>query len=150
MGKRRHPEDHTLYLKLLESTRDSEGVVYRRDAVKLLRESLAEDTGRVDEYAEARANEVANGFDESHKPETENGQMVLDFGTYLVIGDSERVRVDDAMQQHTRRWLDLQNETHARESAAWAAKTMRGYKLLEVQEKHKCSMWKAEQILRGD
>ncbi len=149
MGKNRHPEDHELYQKLLESTRDSDGVVHRDQAVKLLTEILAEDASRASDFARSRANEVADGFDQSHKPEVENGQMTLDVDTYLVIGQNERVRSDAAMANHTRQWIDVQNIDKARKDMAHAAKTLRGYKLLAIQEQRKCSMWEAEQILRG-
>jgi hypothetical protein len=147
---RRHDEDYTRYLQLLEETRNADGVEDRDQARKKLAEELAAENDRLAEFAEARATQVADGFDASHKPETENGQMALDIDTYLVIGDSERVRIDRAMQQHTRQWLDIQNIAKAKHDAAHAAKTLHGYKLLAIQEEHKCSMWKAEQILRGD
>jgi hypothetical protein len=145
-----HREDYTRYQELLEDTRDDDGVCHRDEAVKLLTEELASLRERVSEYAEARANQVADGFDHSHQPETDNGQMALDIETYLVIGDSERVAVDDAMSHHTRQWLDIQAANHARVAAAWAAKDQRGRQLLAIQDEHKCSMWKAEQILRGE
>lgn len=146
----RHPEDHVRYQELLESTRDSDGVCNREEAIKLLVEELAAESQRVSEYAEARARQVADGFDATHQPETENGQMALDVDTYLVIGKSERVAVDDAMGHHTRQWLDILTVNHARVAASWAAKDQHGRRLLGVQDEHKCSMWKAEQILRGD
>lgn len=146
----RHPEDHVRYQELLESSRDSDGVCNRELAIKLLVEELAAESDRVAEYAEARARQVADGFDASHQPETENGQMALDIDTYLVIGDSERVSVDRAMGRHTRQWLDILAANHARVAAAWAAKDQHGRRLLAVQDEHKCSMWQAEQILRGD
>lgn len=146
----RHPEDHVRYQELLESTRDSDGVCSREQAIKLLVEELAAESERVSEYAEARARQVADGFDASHQPETEHGQMALDIDTYLVIGSSERVAVDDAMARHTRLWLDILTVNHARVAAAWAAKDQHGRRLLTVQDEHKCSMWKAEQILRGE
>lgn len=59
------------------------------------------------------------------------------------------VVLDRAMTQHTRQWLDIQNIAKAKHDAAHAAKTLHGYKLLAIQEEHKCSMWKAEQLLRG-
>ncbi|MFD1238226.1 hypothetical protein ACFQ34_33535, partial [Pseudonocardia benzenivorans] len=141
----RHPEDHLLYEKFLEETRDEDGVVHRDEAVKLLLAELLEDPDRVAEYAEARAQKVADGFDQSHKPEIENGQMALDIDTYLVIGDNERVGIDDAQAHHTRQWLDIQNIQKARHDMAHGAKTMHGYRLLAVQEEHGCSMWQAEQ-----
>jgi hypothetical protein len=145
---RRHPEDHVRYQQLLESTRNEDGVEDREQARKLLTEELIAKAERIAEFAASRAAEVADGFDSSHRPETDNGQMTLDNDTYLVIGDSERVRVDRAMAKHTRQWLDIQNIAKAKHDAAHAAKTLRGYKLLAVQDEHKCSMWKAEQILR--
>lgn len=149
MGKSRHPEDHELYESLLEQTRDSDGVVHRDEAVKKLAEVLAEDASRAAEYANDRANNVADGFDQAHKPETDNGQMAFDIDTYLVIGVHERVRVDAARTRHTRLWLDVQTTNHARVSAAWAAKDMHGRRLLALQEEHDCTMWEAEQMLRG-
>jgi hypothetical protein len=146
----RHPEDHVRYQELLESTRDSDGVCNREQAIKLLVEELAAESDRVAEYAEARARQVADGFDASHQPETEHGQMALDIDTYLVIGSNERVAVDDAMARHTRLWLDILAANHARVAAAWAAKDQHGRRLLTVQDEHQCSMWRAEQILRGD
>jgi len=145
----RHSEDHTRYQELLESTRDEEGVCNREQAIKLLVEELIAETERISDYAEARARQVADGFDRSHQPEIDSGQMALDIDTYLVIGDSERVVVADAMSKHTRQWLDVLASNHARVAAAWAAKDLHGRKLLAVQDEHKCSMWKAEQILRS-
>lgn len=150
MAKRPHPEDHLLYQELLESTRDSDGVCHRNEAVKLLTELLAAENQRVLEYAESRANEVANGFDSSHQPEISSGQMALDIDTYLVVGNSERVAVERAKAVHTRRWIDIQNINKANIDAAHAAKTLHGYKLLAIQEERDCSMWTAEQILRGE
>lgn len=144
----RHSEDSTRYAELLESTRDADGVCHRDDAVKLLVEELLDDESRVAEYATARANEVANGFDRVHQPETDNGQMSLDIDTWLVIGDSERVRVDRAMAAHTRAWLDVQAANHARQAAAWSAKDMHGRKCLAVQEERHCSMLEADEIIR--
>lgn len=144
-----HREDYTRYQELLESTRDDDGVVHRDEAVKLLAEELATRQERATEYAAARANQVADGFDASHKPETDNGQMALEIETYLVIGESERVRIDRAKPQHTRQWLDIQNIAKAKHDAAHAAKTLHGYKLLAIQDEHDCSMWEAEQIFRN-
>lgn len=145
---RRHPEDSTRYEELLDSTRDSRGVCHRDEAVKLLAEELAGKDERLPEYAAARAYQVADGFDRAHQPDVDNGQMTLDDDSYLVIGDSERVTVKRAMPDHTRQWLDIININKARQDAAHAARTLHGYRLLEVQEAHRCSMWKAEQILR--
>jgi len=149
MGRQRHTDDFTLYEEILESTRDEDGVRHRDEAVKLLAEKLATESERVTDFAEARANEVASGFDKSHQPAVDNGQMALDIDSYLVIGDSERVRVDDAAAHHTRQWLGVLAHNHAKVAAAWSAKTLYGEKLLAIQEEHQCSMWKAEQILRG-
>lgn len=146
----KHPEDYALYQELLEATRDATGVENREEAVKLLAEALSARTSRIADFAEARARTVADGFDDSHKPETQNGQMALDIDTYLAIGASERVRIDLAMPQHTRQWIDIQNIAKAKHDAAHAAKTLHAYKLLAIQDEHQCSMWKAEQILRGD
>ena len=145
-----HREDHTLYHELLEQTRDADGICHRDLAVKKLAEILSKDTERIAEYATDRANKVADGFDAAHKPETEYGQMALDIETYLVLGDTDRVAIDRAMAVHTRQWLDIQASNHARVAAAWAAKDQHGRKLLDIQVEHKCSMWQAEQILRGD
>lgn len=149
MARRRHNDDYKLYEQLLESTRDSEGVCHRDKAVKLLTARLVENNDRVTEYAESRAIEVADNFDGSHSPETDNGQMALDIGNYLVIGDSERVQVDRAMAVHTRQWLGVLASNKARIDAAYGAKYLHGERLLAVQDEHKCSLWKAEQILRG-
>jgi hypothetical protein len=147
---RRHPEDHLRYQELLEGTCDAEDLRHRDQAIKLLTEELTAKAERVAEYALARAVEVANGFDRSHQPEIHSGQMALDIDTYLVLGDNERVPVTDATPKHTRQWLDISNINKARQDAAHAAKTLHGYKLLAIQDEHNCSMWKAEQILRGD
>ncbi len=149
MMAKRHPEDHVRYQQLLQSTRDDDGIEHRGQAIKLLAEELLKKAERTSEYAMSRAVEVADGFDSSHRPETENGQMALDIETYLVIGESERVQVDRATAQHTRQWLDIQNIAKAKHDIAHAAKTLHGYKLLAIQDEHKCSMWKAEQIFRG-
>lgn len=144
-----HREDHTRYKQLLDATRDEEGVCSRTEAVKLFIEELATQDDRIAEYAQARANEVADGFDKAHQPEIENGQMALDIDVYLVIGKSERISIDDAAAKHTRQWLDVLHLNKARQDMAHATKTLHGYKLLAVQDEHKCSMWKAEQILTG-
>lgn len=148
-SKKPHPEDYVRYQELLEATRDAEGIEDREEAQKLLAEELAAKEKRLAEFAASRAAEVADGFDASHKPQTENGQMALDIDTYLVVGDSERVRIDRAMAKHTRQWIDIQNIAKAKHDAAHAAKTLHGYKLLALQDEHECSMWIAEQILRG-
>lgn len=148
-SKKPHPEDYARYQELLESTRDAEGVENREEAQKLLAEELTAKEKRLAEFAASRATEVADGFDASHKPQTENGQMALDIDTYLVLGVGERVRIDRAMAKHTRQWIDVQNIAKAKHDAAHAAKTLHGYKLLALQDEHKCSMWDAEQILRG-
>lgn len=149
MARRQHPEDHARYRQLLEATRDEDGVCNRTEAVKLLIEELAAQDERIAEYAQARASEVADGFDKHHQPAVGQGQMALDIDTYLVIGESERVAVDDANAMHTRQWLDVLNINKARQDMAFAAKALHGYKLLAIQDEHKCSMWKAEQILVG-
>jgi hypothetical protein len=144
-----HPEDYERYREILESTRDAEGVVHRDEAVKKLTEELAARKERAAEYAASRAHQVADGFDNTHKPETENGQMALEIETYLIIGENERVQVDRASAKHTRQWLDVQNIAKAKHDAAHAAKTLHGYKLLAIQDEHGCSMWKAEEILNS-
>lgn len=147
---RPHYEDHQRYEDLLELTRDDEGVCHRDEAVKLLAEELSATSERITEFAQAQANKIADGFDRTHQPETDNGQMCLDIDTYLVVGENERVNVDRAMSQHTRQWLDIQAINHARVAAAWAAKDQYGRRLLAVQDERDCSMWQAEQILRGE
>lgn len=142
-------DDQARYQLILDSTRGSDGVASRSDAVKVFKDLLLDESDRLDELAEAKANEVARVFDKVHQPEIENGQMTLFADSYLVLGDSERVRAVDATAVHTRRWLDVQAANHARVSAAWSAKDMAGRKLLEIQEKHGCSMFKAQQILDG-
>jgi hypothetical protein len=150
--KPRHLEDAVRYEELLEASRDEEGICHRNDAVKLLTEELTTKTTRVAEFAEARAVQVADGFDSSHSPEITQGQTAfgIDINTYLVIGDSERITVDRAMSKHTRQWLEVQAAAHARIAQAWATKNIYGRKLLKVQDEQTCSMWKAEQILRGE
>ena len=148
--KTQHREDYARYEELLEASIDSDGVRHRNQAEKLLAEELAKKTLRAVEFAQSRAAEVADGFDKSHSPEITQGQMALGVDTYLVIGDSERITVDRAMSKHTRQWLDVQAAAHARISAAWAAKDMHGRKLLKIQDDKVCSMWKADQILRGE
>lgn len=142
-------DDHTRYQLILESTRDSDGLVHRDEAVKIFKEMLAEETDRIDEMAEARANEVARNFDKAHQPDVEGGQMSLLEDSYLVLGDSERVKAVHAKAVHTRRWIDNLNINKARQDQAHATKTLRGYRLLEIQEEHACSIWEAEQILLG-
>lgn len=142
-------DDHARYELILESTRDSDGLVHKDEAVKLFKELLAEETDRIDELAEARANEVARNFDKAHQPDVENGQMSLFEDSYLVLGKSERVKAVLAKAAHTRRWIDGLNINKARQDQSHAAKTLRGYRLLEVQEEHACSIWEAQQILNG-
>src|SRR6266498_2457629 len=150
MAKPKHTDDYTLYQKLLESTRDEQGIVHRDQAEKLLAESLATDAARASEYAQSRAHEVADGFDSSHKPETEQGMLALGIENYLVIGDNERVQVNRAMAPHTRQWIDVQARNHARVAAAWSTKDLDGRRLLAIQEEchPNCSMWNAEQLRR--
>jgi hypothetical protein len=137
-------DDQTRYQVILDSTRGSDGIVNRFQAVKVFKELLLDEDDRIDELAEAKAHEVARAFDKAHQPEIENGQMTLFEDSYLVLGDNERVRAVDATATHTKRWLDVQAANHARVSAAWAAKDMAGRRLLDVQEKHGCSMFEAQ------
>lgn len=147
--RRQNAEDQCVYQKFLEATKDSDGVVHRDLALVKFRKHLEANKQRISEYAEARAKEVADSFDDGHKPTTEHGQMALFPDTYLPLGDNERVRADEAMLHHTRKWIDLQVLDHARQVAAWAAKHGHSMELLGIQEEHKCSMWKAEQIRLG-
>lgn len=142
-------DDQTRYKAILDSTRGADGLASRSEAVKLFKELLIDEDDRIDELAEAKANEVARSFDKAHQPEIENGQMTLFEDSYLVLGDNDRVRAADATAVHTKRWLDVQSANHARVSAAWAAKDMAGRKLLDVQEEHGCSLYEAQQILAG-
>jgi hypothetical protein len=146
---RRHPEDHIRYQQLLEDTAGSNGVVSKTHARKLLAEELAERTERIAEFAESRASEVADQFDEAHRPQTDDEQMTLVADTYLVIGDAERVRADRATAAHTRQWMDIQRSSKAKHDAAHAKKMARGLRLLEIQEKQACSLWEAQQLLAG-
>lgn len=142
-------DDQTRYQRILDSTRDSVGVVNQFTARKIFKELLLDEADRLDELAEAKANEVARAFDKAHQPEIDGGQMLLIEDSYLVLGENERVRAADATAVHTRRWLEVQASNHARVSASWAAKDMAGRKLLDVQEEHGCSMFDAQQILAG-
>jgi len=142
-------DDQTRYQRLLDSTRGADGLAKKSEAVKLFKALLLDETDRLDDLAEAKANEVARAFDKAHQPEIENGQMTLFEDSYLVLGDNDRVRAADATAVHTRRWLDVQAANHARVSAAWAAKDMVGRRLLDVQEEHGCSLFVAQQILAG-
>lgn len=142
-------DDQNRYQLILDSTRGSDGIVSRSQAVKMFKELLLDENDRLDELAEAKANEIARSFDKAHQPEIENGQMTLFEDSYLVLGDNERVRAVEATAVHTKRWLDVQAANHARVSAAWSAKDMAGRKLLDVQEKRGCSMFEAQQILSG-
>lgn len=144
---RRHPEDHIRYAELLEATAGSNGVVNKEHARKQLAEELAERTERLAEFAESRAAEVADQFDDSHRPHTDDEQMTLVADTYLVIGDAERVRVDRATAAHTRQWIDIQRTSKAKHDAAHSKKMLRGLRLLEIQELHGCSMFEAQQML---
>jgi hypothetical protein len=146
---KRHAEDHVRYQQLLEQTRDSEGVEHRDQAVKLLTGELAKKVDRTLEFAEARAVAVADDFDNSHSPETEDGQMRLNLGTYLALGNTGRVRVDQATAVHTRLWLDVQTLNKVRQDQAYGAKFTHGLQLLHIQEEHECSMWVADLIHRG-
>lgn len=142
-------DDQARYQAILDSTRGTDGLASKSDAVKLFKELLIDEADRLDELAEAKANEVARAFDKAHQPEIENGQMTLFADSYLVLGDNDRVRASDATAVHTKRWLDVQASNHARVSAAWSAKDMAGRKLLEIQEKHGCSMFEAQQLIAG-
>lgn len=142
-------DDHHRYELILESTRDTDGLVHKDEAVKLFKELLADEVDRIDELAEARANEVARNFDKAHQPDVENGQMSLFEDSYLVLGSSERVKSIHAKAVHTRRWIDNLNINKARQDQAHAAKTLRGYQLLEVQDERGCSMFEAQQLLAG-
>lgn len=142
-------DDQTRYRAILDSTRDGEGMADRLQAKKLFKELLLDETDRLDELAEAKAEEVARAFDKAHQPEVENGQMELFEDSYLVLGGNDRIRAADAKAKHTRRWLDIQAANHARVSAAWAAKDTAGRKLLDIQEKHGCSLFEAQRLLAG-
>lgn len=142
-------DDQARYQHLLDSTRGPDGLAKKSDAVKLFKELLLDEADRIDELAEAKANEVARTFDKAHQPEIDNGQMTLFADSYLVLGDNDRVRAIDASAVHTKRWLDVQAANHARVSASWAAKDMAGRKLLDVQEKHGCTIWEAQQLIAG-
>lgn len=142
-------DDQTRYQHLLDSTRGQDRVADKATAVKLFKELLLDESDRLDELAEAKANEVARTFDKAHQPELDNGQMTLFADSYLVLGDNERVRAADATAVHTRRWLDVQAANHARVSASWAAKDMAGRRLLEIQDKQGCSLFDAQQLLAG-
>lgn len=142
-------DDQARYRAILDSTRDGEGIADRLQAKKVFKELLLDETDRLDELADAKAEEVARAFDKAHQPEIENGQMQLFEDSYLVLGDNDRIRAGDAQARHTRRWLDIQAANHARVSASWAAKDVAGRKLLDIQEKHGCSMFAAQQILAG-
>lgn len=142
-------DDQSRYQRLLDATRGQDGVADKATAVKLFKELLLDENDRLDELAEAKANEVARTFDKAHHPELENGQMMLFADSYLVLGENERVRAADATAAHTRRWLDVQAANHARVSASWSAKDMAGRKLLAIQDEHGCSMFAAQQILAG-
>lgn len=142
-------DDQARYQVILDSTRDSDGVASKFQAVKVFKELLLDETDRIDELAEAKAHEVARSFDKAHQPEVESGQMTLFADSYLVLGDNERVRAADASARHTRRWLDVQAANHARVTASWAAKDIAGRRLLDVQEEHGCSLFEAQQILAG-
>lgn len=142
-------DDQTRYRMLLDSTRGTDGLASRLEAVKLFKDLLLDENDRLDELAEAKAIEVARSFDKAHQPEIDKGQMTLFEDSYLVLGDNDRVRAADATAAHTRRWLDVQAANHARVSASWSAKDTAGRKLLDIQEKHGCSMFAAQQILAG-
>jgi len=141
--------DQIRYRILLDSTRGTDGLASKSEAVKLFKDLLLDENDRLDELAEAKANEVARSFDKAHQPEIDGGQMTLFEDSYLVLGDNDRVRAADATAAHTRRWLDVQAANHARVSVSWAAKDTAGRKLLDIQEKHGCSMFAAQQLLAG-
>ena len=140
-------DDYIRYEQLLEETVDSEGINHRDIAVKLFVEELVVEEDRVLEFAEARAQQVADRFAKTRQPEVESGQMRLTEDDYLVLGDSEIVRVTVAKAVHTRQWIDNLDRNHARVSAAWSAKTMHARRIAEIQDEQDCSMWDAEQIL---
>ena len=142
--------DYSRYEELLEETADGEGIRHRDIAVKLLAEELSTDSGRILSFAEARAQNVADGFDRSRQPDVASGQMQLTEDSYLVIGDSERVPVTVASAVQTRQWIDILDRNHAVVSAAWSAKTMHARQLAAIQDEHGCSLWEAEQIVRGE
>lgn len=146
---RRHPEDHIRYQQLLEATAGAGGVVNKVHARKQLAEELAERAERLAEFAESRAAEVADQFDDSHRPQTDSEQMTLVADTYLVIGDAERVRADRATAEHTRQWIAIQRSAKSKHDAAHAKKMLRGIALLDIQEQHGCSLFEAQQILAG-
>lgn len=146
---RRHPEDHIRYQQLLEATAGTDGVANKVHARKQLAEELAERTERLAEFAESRAAEVADSFDDSHRPHTDDDQMTLVSDTYLVIGEAERVRVDQATADHTRQWIDIQRTAKAKHDAAHSKKVLRGLRLLEIQELRSCSMWEAQQMIQA-
>lgn len=146
---RRHPEDHIRYQQLLEATAGTDRVVSKEHARKLLGEELGAHTERIAEFAQSRAAEVADQFDDSHRPQTDDEQMTLMADTYLVIGDSERVRADHATAEHTRQWIAIQRSAKSKHDTAHAKKMLRGIALLDIQEQRGCSMYEAQQILAG-
>lgn len=143
-------QDHELYERLLEETRDSNGVRHVDQARKRLAEELASDVERIAEFAEARAERIARASDEAHDPKIEDGQLRLDVGDRLTIADNERVPVTEADGNHTRQYLDIQARNHARVTYAWGLKDMHFRRVLAVQDERDCTVWEAEEILRGD
>jgi hypothetical protein len=87
------------YEELLESTRDAEGIEHRDKAIAALARELSGDT--------ARATDAADVFDELQSPQVnENGELILGSASRLILSETERIRADRAMAEHTQRYLE--------------------------------------------
>lgn len=143
-------DDYLRYEEFLEETKDAEGNRHRDEAVKLFTEELAADERRLLEFAGAHVEKIADGFDRSRSPGTDNGQMSLAMDNYLVLGEGKRRPVTEATAAATREWISILANNHARVAASWAAKTIHAGVLVKIQDERNCSMWEAEQIRLGE
>jgi hypothetical protein len=152
MALRRQPqqEDFVKYQQILEETCDEFGVCHKDEAERLFASELVRDEDRAMEFALARAREVGDKFDKARSPDIEKGQMTFTNDSFINVGENERVRVDIATADHTRQWRNILDTNHARQSRAWAIKRERISELLDIQDEHKCSLWDAEMIIKGE
>jgi len=130
--------DYERYEAILKSTLNGDGICHRAEAVKMFSKELATESDRVEEFAHARAEQVAKRFDEKRTPDTsEDGNLLLFNDTsWLVLGENDRVHANEASQNHLRRYLDVLAENHAATARAYGNKDKAVRKLIATMEEH--------------
>jgi hypothetical protein len=145
----KHNKDYERYEELLYGTRNDEGIANASEAVRLLADELSSDAERMSEFATSRAMYVQQGFDKQRTPQVEQMQLQLKEDSWLVLGERERVRVDDAKAQNTRDYLIELDKNFARQALAHGVKNRDLHALIEIQDEHECTLWQAYQIWRN-